>query len=239
MNRGSGLEAIDDKRVESTSGGPNRVKGVLFDLDGTLIDSIPLILSSLRHAIKTVLGQELVDDELLRNVGTPLVRQMQEFSPEHSVELLVAYREHNAIHHDAAVRAYPGVAETLMHLKGMGYPIGIATSKAGEGARRGLSVAGLESFIDTLVSCDDTDSHKPDPAPLKLAAERLGVPITTCVYVGDSEFDIMAAKACKAISVAALWGPFPEAVVVRPGPSYALASISDLPGLLDRLNRGE
>lgn len=219
--------------------GPRRtVKAVLFDLDGTLIDSIPLIVASLRHAMATVLGLDLTDEQLMRNIGTPLVKQMRGFSPEHADELLRVYREHNAIHHDSWVNEYPMTRETLASLRAGGYPVGVVTSKAGEGARRGLAVTGLGQYIDTLVTCDDTDKHKPEPEPLHLAAERFGVKTTECVYVGDSEFDMIAAKAAGAVSIAALWGPFPAKTVLGPGVDHALESIVGLPSLLDDLNKG-
>ncbi len=214
------------------------VRVVLFDLDGTLIDSIPLIVASLRHALSTVLGLALTDEQLMRNIGTPLVKQLRGFSREHSDELLRVYREHNAIHHDAWVKSYPNTGETLAALKAKGYPIGVVTSKAGEAARRGLAVTGLDQYVDILVSCDDTDSHKPEPEPLYLAAERFGVKASECVYVGDSEFDMEAANAAGAVSVAALWGPFPEATVLGPGVDHALETIVALPPLLDALNKG-
>ena len=214
------------------------VKAVLFDLDGTLIDSIPLIVASLRHAMSTVLAVDLSDEQLMRNIGTPLVKQMREFSPEHADELLRVYREHNAIHHDTWVNEYPMTSETLLALKAMGYPVGVVTSKAGEGARRGLAVTGLDQYIDILVTCDDTDRHKPEPDPLYLAAERFGLKATECVYVGDSEFDMMAAKAAGAVSIAALWGPFPDETVLGPGVDHALETITGLLPLLDALNKG-
>ncbi len=214
------------------SGPASRVRAVLFDLDGTLIDSIPLILTSFRHATEAVLGQTLSDDLLLHNVGVPLVRQMHEFSPEHAEELMRVYREYNAIHHDAAVREYPGTAQALERLRAADYPMGVVTSKAGEGARRGLAASGLDGFFPVVISCDDTERHKPDPEPLEIAARLLGVPIERCAFVGDSEYDMAAAVAGGAVGIAALWGPFEAKRVLAPGPAYALESISQLPELL-------
>ncbi|MDZ4179912.1 MAG: HAD-IA family hydrolase [Coriobacteriia bacterium] len=215
------------------SGPASRVRAVLFDLDGTLIDSIPLILASFRYATETVLGQALPDEMLIHNIGVPLVRQMNEFAPEHAEELLRVYRAHNDVHHDAGVLQYPGTERALEGLREAGYPMGVVTSKSGGGARRGLELFGLDRFFPVLVSCDDTDRHKPDPEPLRHAAGLLGIPIEECAYVGDSEHDMAAAVAAGAVGIAALWGPFPAERVLAPGPEYALDSIIQLPGLLD------
>jgi len=218
--------------AESRKSGDPEIKGLLFDLDGTLIDSIPLIVFSLRHAVQSVLGITLSDEVLMHNIGKPLIYQLRDFSVEHADELLLVYRKHNAEHHDGQVKAYPGTAKTLETLSDMGYPLGVVTSKAREGAIRGLEVCGLASYFGVLVAYEDTTKHKPEPDPLLHAAELLGVPIEQCVYVGDSEFDMMAAAACNAIGVAALWGPFPAERILGPGPRYALRSVAELPGVL-------
>lgn len=219
--------------TEGRASGDREIRGLLFDLDGTLIDSIPLIVSSLRHAVQSVLGIALSDEVLMHNIGKPLIYQLRDFSEEHADELLLVYRKHNAEHHDSQIKAYPGTAESLEVLSEMGYPMGVVTSKAREGAIRGLEVSGLASYFDVLVAYEDTEKHKPEPEPLLYAAELLGVPVEQCIYVGDSEFDMMAAGACNAIGAAALWGPFPAERVLRPGPRYALGSVAELSDLLD------
>ena len=205
---------------------------MLFDLDGTLLDSIPLILSSFRHATETVLGQALPDEVMLHNVGVPLATQMRQLAPDHAEELLRVYRAHNAEHHDTSVAAYPGVAEALSKLQSAGYPMAVVTSKMGPLARRGLELFGLDSYMSAVVGCEDTQTHKPDPEPLRVAAELLGVPLEACAYVGDSEHDMAAALAGGAVAIAALWGPFEPERVLAPGPDYALPEIGRLPELL-------
>lgn len=208
------------------------IRGLLFDLDGTLIDSIPLIVSSLRHAVSTVLGISLSDEALMYNIGKPLIHQLRDLSAEHADELLRVYRKHNAEHHDGQVRAYPGTAQTLEVLSSMGYPMGVVTSKAREGAIRGLEVCGLAPYFDALVAYEDTSRHKPEPEPLVHAAGLLGIPVEKCAYVGDSEFDMIAAGACGAIGIAALWGPFPASRVLGPAPPHNISTIAELPDLL-------
>jgi pyrophosphatase PpaX len=208
------------------------IEAVLFDLDGTLIDTVELILTSFRYATTQVLGAPLPDELLMRNVGVPLISQMREFSPEHADELLRVYREHNAAHHDAMARAYPGTEEVLRLLQTLGMQMGVVTSKGTTMTRRGLDVFGLGPFFDVVVTADDVDRHKPDPHPLEEAARGLGVDVSRCAYVGDSPHDMQAAIAAGAVSVAALWGAFPREAVLEPGPEFALDSIRDLPLLL-------
>jgi len=210
------------------------IEVVLFDLDGTLIDTIELILSSLRHATAEVLGESPPDDVLLHNVGVPLRVQMGEFAPGREDELLCVYRAHNAIVHDQLVCEYPGTEAALQAIIAKGYRLGIVTSKSVSVAQRGIDRFGLGEFFETLVGYEDTDIHKPEAAPLLLAAQRMGVEIGRCCYIGDSPHDVNAGKAAGAVTVAALWGPFRERVT-EAGPDFAIEHISQLTDVLDQL----
>lgn len=211
------------------------VRAVLFDLDGTLVDTIDLILASFRYATEAVLGEAIADDMLLAGVGTPLAIQMGSFSAEHAEELVRVYREHNLSVHDRLAAEFPGVADVLRELKDAGYPIGVVTSKLSVMAWRGLKLFDLDEYIDVLVGADDVTLHKPDPYPLAYAAAQLDVPLAECAYIGDSPHDMEAAVAGGAVAIAALWGPFERSVVMGPGPDFALESIAGLPILLDEI----
>ena len=208
------------------------LQAVLFDLDGTLINTVSLILSSFRYATERVLGEALPDQVLMRNVGVPLARQMREFDEERADELLRVYREHNSLHHDDMVAEYPGTEETLTWLRTRGYPLAVVTSKGTPMTERGLVRFDLKRFFGAVVTADDVSAHKPDPAPILRAAELLGVDVTRTMYVGDSPHDMAAGIAAGSVSVAALWGAFASDDVLEPGPDYALRSLRDLPDLL-------
>jgi len=208
------------------------VECVLFDLDGTLIDTIAMIRESMRYATNAVLGEALPDEVLMRNVGVPLITQMREFSPEHADRLLAAYREHNHRIHDAMVKEYPGVESALEHFSAQGLKLGIVTSKSRAVAMRGIDRFSLGRFFETMVACDDVEVHKPEPYPLLYAAEQLGVDIARCAYVGDSPHDMSASVAAGSVSIAALWGCFSRERVLEPGPEYAAASINDVVAIL-------
>lgn len=209
------------------------LQAVLFDLDGTLIDTVELIRISFRYATKTVLGEALPDEVTMANVGQPLATQFHDMAPQHASELLRVYRAFNGAHHDELARAYAGTLETLRELRRRGVPMGVVTSKGTESAMRGIEHFGIAEFMETVVTADDVSRHKPDPYPLCVAADRMGVALGYCIYVGDSPHDMQAAISGNAIPVAALWGAFSAEAVMSPGPAFALRSITELPALLD------
>ena len=179
---------------------------VLFDLDGTLIDSGSLILSSFRHATTTVLGRVIPDETLMANVGGHgLAAQMREFDEERVDELVRVYREHN-LEAYRTVTAFGGIERILSALHGEGRRLGVVTVKGRQAVDLTFELLPLGRFFTTVVTGDDTDRHKPDPQPLLLALERLGADGQRAAYVGDSPFDIRAAKAARLTAVAVTWG---------------------------------
>lgn len=211
---------------------PGDISCALFDLDGTLIDTLGLIRESMRHATATVLGAPLPDDVLMRNVGVPLAVQMREFDEARAEELLTAYREHNDRVHDALVREYPGVEEALAALSAAGVRMGVVTSKLRRGAMRGLERFSLERFFEVVVGADDVERHKPDPYPLLYACELMGVDPRDCAYVGDSPHDMAAASAAGVCSIGAAWGVASEERLVSAGARYITHSMSEVLAVL-------
>jgi pyrophosphatase PpaX len=179
---------------------------VLFDLDGTLIDSGAMILSSFRHATRTVLAREITDEELVAAVGgTTIHDQMRAFDPERADELVAAYRAHNTPLH-ADLEAFDGVDDLLAELREEGRRLGIVTSKRRKTVDLAFGVLGLERFFDVVVTADDTTRHKPDPAPVVLALDRLHAEPAEAAFVGDSPFDVGAGKAAGVFTVGVSWG---------------------------------
>lgn len=203
---------------------------VLFDLDGTLIDSGPIILASMRHASVTVLGAE-PDEEVVRSaIGGPgLVAQMRELAPDRVDELVAAYRAHNEPLHDE-LEAFDGVLELLPRLREQGRRLGIVTAK------RRVTVAlafsrfpVLEELTDVLVGAEDTERHKPDPDPLLHALDLLEARPQDAAYVGDSPFDVRAARAAGVFAVAVGWGGIhPDERLLREEPDALVHSPEEL-----------
>jgi pyrophosphatase PpaX len=179
---------------------------VLFDLDGTVIDSGAIILASMRHAAREVLGVEVPDEQLMAAVGGPgLEAQMQALSPDRADELVTVYRAHNEPLHDELVCCV-GMDEVLVQLKDEGRRLGIVTAKRRQTVELAFARIPIEHLFETVVGGDETKKHKPDPEPLLLALERLGAAPDDAVYVGDAPFDVKAAKAAGLYSVGVSWG---------------------------------
>ena len=184
-----------------------RFRTVLFDLDGTVIDSGAMILASFRHATRTVLGREIPDHLLMEGVGGQTLReQMQVLDEERVDELVDVYRTHNTALHEE-LQACAGMLDALEQLRREGRQLGVVTSKRRIGIELAFkALPELERVFDVAVGTDDTERHKPHPDPLLLAAERLGAPPAETAYVGDSPFDMQAARAAGMFTVAVTWG---------------------------------
>lgn len=213
---------------------PTRPLAVLFDLDGTLIDSIELILNSARHAFQDREGHVPSDAEWLTGVGIPLATMFERYARDAAdVDALIAkYREYQFAHHDRLVRAYDAVVETVDFIRAAGHPVAIVTSKTTTLARRGLDYVGLGPHFDVIIGCDSCDRHKPDPTPVRVALERLGYAPDEAVFVGDSVHDMHAGNAAGVTTIAALWGPFGREDLVASAPAHYLERIGDLPRVL-------
>jgi pyrophosphatase PpaX len=184
-----------------------RFSVVLFDLDGTLIDSGPIILASMQHAVRTVLHREIAYEELAATVGGQgLVAQMRALDPDRVDELVEVYKEHNDPLHDT-LEAFEELLAILPRLKAEGRKLGIVTAKRHRTVALALDrFPALAEQFDVIVAHEDTKRHKPEPEPVLAAVERLGAEPWHAAYVGDSPFDIQAAKAAGVFAVAVGWG---------------------------------
>jgi pyrophosphatase PpaX len=179
---------------------------VLFDLDGTVIDSGAIILASMRHAAREVLGAEVPDEELMAAVGGPgLEAQMRALAPDRVDELVTVYRAHNEPLHDE-LACCAGMEEVLVRLKDEGRRLGIVTAKRRKTVELAFARLPIEHLFETVVGGDETEHHKPHPEPLLLALERLGARPEEAAYVGDAPFDVKAANAAGLYAVAVSWG---------------------------------
>ncbi|HSO00417.1 MAG TPA: HAD-IA family hydrolase [Candidatus Nanopelagicales bacterium] len=211
-----------------------RYRTVLFDLDGTLVDSIRLILDSFHHTFAAFGLPSLSDAELLRGVGTPLAQQFTAWAPDDASRdaMVATYRAYNLEHHDGAVRAYPGIQAVVAALRADGIRVGVVTSKVRHSALMSLRVADLESAVEALVCADDVKNPKPHREPVDRALALLGVPPGEAIFVGDSLHDLHAGRAAAVATGAALWGPFTRQALVPGEPTHWLESPEALLRLL-------
>jgi pyrophosphatase PpaX len=213
-----------------------RLRTVLFDLDGTLIDSVRLILDSYHHTLAAHGLPARSDEEWLEGVGTPLTAQFGALRDTAGIldALIATYREYNLRHHDRMVTVYPGVVDVVRELKQDGIATGLVTSKNRSGALRGLTLAQLESLMDVLVCADEVENPKPHPEPVEKAVRLLGADSATTVYVGDSIHDMRSGRAAGVRTTAVLWGPFGRTHLEGARPDYWLERPADLLGLVRR-----
>ena len=206
------------------------IRTVLFDLDGTLIDSVRLILDSYHHTLATHGLPPRSDEEWLAGVGTPLTVQFADWrdDPETLQALIATYREYNLKHHDRMVTVYPGVVEVVRALKADGVATGLVTSKNRAGALRGLTLVQLEALMDVLVCADEVENPKPHPEPVEKAVRLLSADPRATVYVGDSVHDMLSGRAAGVRTAAVLWGPFGRAHLEGAQPDYWLERPEEL-----------
>jgi pyrophosphatase PpaX len=214
------------------------LRAALFDFDGTLVDTTDLIYQSMRHASGEVLGREISREVLMANVGQPLPRQMELLSAEHAEALLDSYRLHNEENHDALIKEFPGVEKALGRLRAAGVGVAVVTSKRRFSVEMALkSFPGLGEVVDQWVTMEDTEQHKPRPEPILKGLELLGdIPREEAAYVGDSPFDVAAARAAGVASVAVSWGAFTEEALRAAEPDHLAPDIDSAVAVLLRLD---
>ncbi|UCC82851.1 MAG: HAD-IA family hydrolase [Gemmatimonadota bacterium] len=213
----------------------SRYRGILFDLDGTLVDSLDLILASYRHTMMTHLGRVPPDEEWKNTMGTPLRIQLKSFasSPEQAESMFHTYIEHNEANHERLIRSFPGMREAAVALRRAGYRLAVVTSKLGPNAERELRTCGLDGLFDGLVSASDVRRPKPDPEPVVMGLQSIDLPAADALLVGDSLYDLLAGRAAGVDTAAALWGPFDRQHLAEGRPDHWLETIDQLLALLN------
>ena len=213
------------------------LRTAVFDLDGTLIDSLGLILASYRHTMQTHLGRRLPDEMWIAGVGTPLSVQMRSFAPadDEAEKMVETYQTHNLANHDRLVRPYAGVRDSLATLRDRGVTLAIATSKRTTATGMGLRACGLpEDWFAAIVTADDVTRPKPDREPVIRALELSGErDPSRAVYVGDSIHDMKSGRAAGVKTAAVLWGPNTRETLQDTKPDLWLTVPADITTLLE------
>ncbi|KGN30647.1 HAD family hydrolase [Knoellia sinensis KCTC 19936] len=209
-----------------------RWKTIFFDLDGTLANTIPLIVASYQHAFREVLGEEVEEARARAWIGRPLLAALLEEDPDRGHDLDRTYREWNLANTSRLIERYAGVPEMLTTLTGAGADLHVVTSKRRDTARLALVGVGIDHLIDVAGGLEDTAKHKPEPEPLLAAAARVGVEPSRAVYVGDATVDMLAARAAGMSAVAVTWGAGERDALEATGPDTVVDSVSDLTAYL-------
>ncbi len=210
-------------------GPPSRRYGaVLFDLDGTLIDSAELIMTAFEATVQANLHQTIDRTEILGMWSRPIRERFRALAPDRDEVLAQDYLRRYLALHDQYARLFPGVADVLEALRRRGYAMGIVTSKRRATTQAAVSGFHLDRWCTVIITDEDVSRHKPDPEPVRAAASRLGVPVAAALMVGDSPLDIAAGHRAGAATAAALWGTVETSPLLAEGPEHRLARPEDL-----------
>jgi pyrophosphatase PpaX len=206
---------------------------ILFDLDGTLLDTNELIIESFLHALQYHKLEAVSREAIIGQMGKPLREQIALFSKRVEVEDIVGtYREFNIRKHDEMVLMFPRVKETLAALHAQGLKLGVVTSKVRLTVGRGLQLFGLEPFLSAIVTSDDVSLPKPHPESVLLALSRLNAKPENALMVGDSQFDLLAAHEAGVRSAGVAWSLQGEALLRQFNPAYILQDMFELVGIV-------
>ena len=208
-----------------------QIKGILFDFDGTIANTIDLIIATFEHTCREVLGFTPEREKIVATFGLPLPEAMIALSgkPELVETMRDTYREYNNAHHDDMIRPIPGVKETLEQLKAQGIKLAVVTSKKPPMLRRGMDCLQLTPYFDATVALGDTKESKPHPEPMLAACVKLGVKPEECLCVGDSPFDLQSGRSAGAQTVAVRYTAFAWEKLVEEGrPDFVIARPQEL-----------
>lgn len=205
---------------------------VLFDLDGTLADTVPLIIASFQRTVSQLLGWQPTVEQCTRWIGRSLRETFVSLAPARAEELTAHYLEWNLANHRAYVRGFPGVDGLLGALAASGRNYGVATSKRHKSALVSLECAGLTGRVPLLATEEDTANHKPSPDPLLFALARVGAQPHEAVYVGDAIVDMQAAHAAGVAAIGVTWGAASAAELAAENPAAIVHSVEELRVLL-------
>ncbi len=194
-------------------------RAVLFDLDGTLVDSVGLIDEAFRYACRTVLGRDPSEAEVFARWGEPLPARFTALAPDRVEALVAEYTQYYEAHLHR-LRSFPGVEEMLRGLRACGCRLGVVTSKRRRTTEATLRQVGLEGVFEVVVSAEDVGRPKPAPDPVRTALWLLQTPAGRAWMVGDGVFDLQAGRAAGVRTVAALWGSREREALLQAGPDH-------------------
>ncbi|ADL52369.1 pyrophosphatase PpaX [Clostridium cellulovorans] len=210
------------------------IKAILFDLDGTILDTNDLILNSFKHSFKTHLDLELPREEIVKFFGEPLQYSLAKYGEDKLENLISTYRSYNEENHDSNVTLFKGVKEGLKVLKDKNFKLAIVTSKRESMTRRGLDLFGLTECFDVIITPEATKEHKPNGEPVLKACEVLGIKPEEAIMVGDSHNDILCGKNAGAKTGLVKYTALDQSELLKLYPDYLVDSIEEFAFVNDK-----
>ena len=223
-----------------TSFQSGKIDTVLFDFDGTVMDTTDVIIGSWQHTFMTFEGKERPVEEIIKTFGEILSHTMKNVLPDIDTEAAIdTYRSYHRDNFGDRISVFEGMTELLAELKRRHYKTGLVTSRLSGTTWEGLHKYDLADYFDVVVSCDDTDKHKPDPTPVNIALERLDSKPENAIMLGDTKFDILCARNAGVLSVLVGWhvAMSPEEINGDNGPDYIIEKADDLLAIIQDINQ--
>ena len=206
----------------------SKINTILFDLDGTLIDTNELIISTYLHTLEKYFPGKYTREDVLPFLGPTLHEVFGEMDPDRVEEMVLDYRSYNLANHDTLVKEFVGVMETIETLKKKGYKLAIVTTKREDVAFKGLRLMKLDSFFDVMIAYDHVKKVKPDPEPIYLALEKLDSKPEEALMVGDNFHDVLAGKNAGTKTAGVAWTIKGRDYLAKYEPDYMLENMTDL-----------
>lgn len=200
---------------------------VLFDLDGTILDTNKLIHDSFVYTFEQY-GYEFTDEQILQFNGPPLYDTFTKLNPEKAEEMVQIYRKHNLSNHDKVVKLFPNVKETLDALQNNGVKMGIISAKMRPGVIQGLELTKIKDYFDTIITFDDITKPKPDPEPVLMGMEKLNSVKNKTIMIGDNFHDIVAGNEAGVDTVAVSWTSKGIENLQKYNPTYTIDDMLEL-----------
>ncbi|MGI6546963.1 MAG: HAD family hydrolase [Bacillota bacterium] len=207
------------------------VQAVLFDLDGTLVNTITLIHQTF-HQVFAHLNIPWGAGEVLKTIGLPLNQVAQQYWPADPDEFLSLYANLHRASAQDMIHPYPGTVNTLRSLRAQGRKLAVVTSKRRQPAKEALAHCRLDHFFNTLVAVEDSPRPKPNADPILYALQQLGVKADQAVFIGDSWYDMAAAEKAGVHSIGVTWGMATKAELLAANPKHVIDSWDELWDLL-------
>ncbi len=209
------------------------LKAILFDLDGTLVDTNELVLQSFKHTYRTAYNVEVEDAEIVKSFGEPLTTTLGNYDEKNVDNLLKIYRSFNEEQHDILAKEIGDSKEVLRELKRKGIRTAVVTSKRRAMTERGLKLFDLLQYLDVTITPEDTKEHKPQGEPASLACKTLGVSPDEALMVGDSPFDILCGKNAGCLTAVVKYTALDLQSILQLKPDYCFSTLRDILNLED------
>lgn len=206
----------------------NKITTILFDLDGTLIDTNELIISTYLHTLEKYYPGTYQREDVLPFMGPTLHDSFSSIDPDRVEEMILEYRAYNLANHDELVTEFAGVKETVQTLMAKGYKLGIVTTKLHDTVLKGLRLMELEAYFEVIVALDHVEKAKPDPEPIFKALEQLEATPVEAIMVGDNYHDILAGKNAGTKTAGVAWSIKGRDYLSKFEPDYMLENMTDL-----------